>query len=154
MLKVLITAGLIVMSSASLTFAGAIENLEDRGIDRSAIEKARMTIYEDTQYKGLGAAIYYCDLVGTKKDVEKEIATTKRVKGKSGNPSYTRLERLDDYYAINTMEIKEQKRLYKVAFGKSLNTGVCKNKDGLSAQQNELHDQLLYKYFSGASGVK
>jgi hypothetical protein len=154
MIKAMIIAVLIVMSIVSLAFAGAIEELEARGIDRGAIEKVRMTIYENPQYKGLGAAIYFCELVRTRKDVEAAITTAKKIKGKSGNPSYSRLERLDNSYATNTMEIKEQKELYKAAFGKGLNVGVCKNKEALSARQEKLHDQLLNKSFAAASAKR
>jgi len=107
-----------------------------------------MTIYENTQYKGLNAAIYYCDLLPTKINIDGQISATKRIKGRSGNPSYTRLEGLDESYAINTMEIKEQKKLYKSAFGKSLNPKICKKKEDLSLQLDNLHDRLLLKAFA------
>lgn len=147
MFKSAIMAFLIVSATAGLSLGGVIEDLEVRGISRGSIEKARMAIYEDTQYKGINASIYYCSLVATKKDLEKAIAITKRTKGKSGTPSHSTLERLDDSYATNEMEIKEQKKLYKSAFGKGLTSGMCKDTASLFARLEKYHDYLLYKSF-------
>lgn len=148
MVKALITSVLFITGMVGIAAAGAIEELEARGIDRGSIEKVRMSIYEDVRYKGIDAAIHYCDSVATKKELEKAIATTKRMKGRSGAPSYSTLERLDDSYATNAMEIKEQKKLYKAAFNKGLTVGTCKNAERLAAQLDTYHDQLLNKAFA------
>jgi hypothetical protein len=136
-----------------LAYADAIEELEGRGVQRSDIEKVRMGIYENPQYKGLQAAIYYCDLLKTKIELDHAISSEKKIKGRSGSPSYSRVEALDNSYSLNSSEITEQKRLYKIAFKKTLAPGICKSTHDLSQQLDSVHDQLLLKAFA-AQGKK
>lgn len=140
---------LIVMMTAMpyMAYADAIEDIESRGISRSDIEKARMVIYENPQYKALQAAGYYCDLLETRKDLDRAIKSEKKVKGRSGSPSFSRLEELDNLFRLNSDEIKQQISLYKMAFNKGLTSSVCKNKGKLSERLDALHDRLLLEAF-------
>jgi hypothetical protein len=138
----------LLMFTASTALADAIEELEGRGINRSDIEKARMDIFEHPKYKAAHAAAYYCDLLPTTRALDKEIKVTKRIKGRSGSPSYSRLEDLDNLYRVNKSEIKEQKAIYKAGYGKDLTPAVCKNREKLSAEEDAVHDRLLLDAFA------
>jgi hypothetical protein len=137
----------LIMFTASTALADAFEELEKRGIDRSEIEKARIAIFENSQYKAAHAAAYYCGLLPTKAALDREIKITKKIRGRSGSPSYSRLEDLDNLYRLNKNEIKQQKAIYKAGYGKDLTSAVCKNRN-LSAEEDAVHDRLLRNAFT------